>query len=133
MRAQPLILVGVLALTAIRTGPCQSNSYSLYRVGIITSRAPLGSAPIAVPAMFVIDDTAFSRNPCGHGTRFTLGADIRVVYENGAPADTSALVIGRSVSVFITDGTSIVDTCPDLTSAAKVIIHSASSQQPGHR
>jgi hypothetical protein len=93
--------------------------YLLIQDGTITSRAPRGS----VPAMFVIDDTSFLRRSCGHATDFTLGRDIRVVHENAAPADTASLTVGRRVSVFITEGTAVFESCPPITDAAKVILH----------
>jgi hypothetical protein len=73
--------------------------------------------------MFVIDDTTFKREPCGHATLFTFGRDIRIVHEDGTAADTSALVVGRRVSVFITDNTVIIQSCPPITYARKVIVH----------
>ena len=73
--------------------------------------------------MFVIDDTAFARNPCGHGTLFTIGSDTRVVNDNGARLDTSALAVGRRVSVFVTDNTILLESCPPETVAGKIIVH----------
>jgi len=62
--------------------------------------------------MFVIDDTAFARNPCGHGTLFTIGSDTHIENDNGARLDTSALAVGRRVSVFVTDNTILLESCP---------------------
>jgi len=73
--------------------------------------------------MFVIDDTAFARKPCGHATLFTIGSDTRVLNENGARMDTSALAIGRRVSVFVMDNTIILESCPPETFADKVVVH----------
>ncbi len=92
--------------------------YLLIQEGTITSRYSRDS----VPAMFVIDDTTFLRNPCGHGTDFTLARDIWVVHDNGADADTAALKVGQRVSVFITEGTGVFESCPPATDAAKVIL-----------
>ena len=122
MLYRQLLVALILIVAAIGTA-CQTVSYRLFRAGIITSRDPRGVANTAVPAMFVIDDTAFARNPCGHATLFTIGSDTRVVRENGARTDTSALVVGRRVSVFITDNTIILQSCPAETYAAKVVVH----------
>jgi hypothetical protein len=124
MRSYHVLFVALLSLSVVHRAVGQTRSYTLYRVGTIISRAPLGPPQVAAPAMLVIDDTTFSRSPCGHATRFGFTADIQVVHEDGTPADTSNLVVGRSVSVFISnDSTAIVDTCPDLTRAAKVVLH----------
>ena len=72
--------------------------------------------------MFVID-TTFKLEACGHATLFTLGPDTWIVHEDGTSADTSALVVGRRVSVFITDNTTILQSCPPITDAKKVIVH----------
>jgi len=73
--------------------------------------------------MFVIDDTTFRRNACGHGTLFTLGPETRVISEDGDRVDTAALTLGRRVSVFVGDGTLVLESCPPITHAAKVILH----------
>ena len=73
--------------------------------------------------MYVIDDTNFSREPCRHGTQFTFSPNIRVVRDNGARADTGALTLGRRVSVFISEGTLILQSCPPITVAARVVIY----------
>jgi hypothetical protein len=73
--------------------------------------------------MFVIDDTAFARERCERGALFTIGPETRVVQENGARTDTSALAVGRRVSVFVADGTIILESCPPETHAAKVVVH----------
>jgi len=73
--------------------------------------------------MLVIDDTAFARNPCGHATLFTIGSDTYVVNDNGARMDTSALAVGRRVSVFVRDNAVILQSCPAETFAGRVIVH----------
>ena len=117
------LLAAVIGIVALIGTACQTASYRLFRTGIILSREPRGIANTAVPAMFVIDDTAFARNPCGHATLFIIGPDTRVVRENGERTDTSALTVGSRVSVFITDGTIILQSCPPETDASKVVVH----------
>jgi hypothetical protein len=73
--------------------------------------------------MVVIDDTTFARKPCGHATTFTLAPDIRVVNDNGVHTDTSALTLGRRVSVFVKEGSFVALSCPPIAEAAKVVIH----------
>ena len=119
MRAQDLLPIALLSVVALSLTACPSYSYHLVQVGTIASRAPRGS----VPAMFVIDDTTFMREACGHATLFTFGPDTRIVHEDATSADTSALVVGRRVSVFITDNTIILESCPPITDAKKVIVH----------
>ena len=123
MRTHPWLRIGIGALVGLHSAACRSYSYHLVQVGTITSRAPRGVAHTWVPAMLVVDDTTFSRRPCGHGTLFTLAPDVRVFHENGARADTGALTVGRRVSVFVTDGTILLQSCPPETDAAKVVVH----------
>ncbi len=113
-------------LLALAGGPligCHVRADHPFQVGTIISRAPYRIAHDSVPAMFVIDDTTFRRNACGHGTLFTLGPETRVISEDGDRVDTAALTLGRRVSVFVGDGTLVLESCPPITHAAKVILH----------
>ena len=123
MRSRPGLRHALVLISSVLASACHSYSYRLLRVGMITSRSPRGVANTDVLAMLVIDDTAFGRNPCGHATLFTIGSDTRVVNENGARMDTSARAVGRRVSVFVTDNTIILESCPPITDAKKVIVH----------
>jgi len=118
VRAQDL-LFALLTVVTLVVAACHSYSYHLLQVGTITSRAPHGS----LPAMFVIDDTAFKREACGHATSFTFGPHTRIVHEDGTSADTAALTVGRRVSVFVDDNTAIFQSCPPQTDAKKIIVH----------
>src|ERR1044071_2958553 len=93
MRSRQGSSLALVLISALLASECHTYSYHLVQIGTITSRSPRGIADTPVPAMFVIDDTAFTRNACGHGTLFTIGADTRVVNENGARLDTSALAL----------------------------------------
>ena len=123
MRSRPGLRRALVLISAVLATACHTYSSRLLRVGTIASRSPRNVANTRVPAMFVIDDMAFARNPCGHATLFTIGSDTRVVNENGARMDTSALAVGRRVSVFVTDNTIILESCPPETFAEKVIVH----------
>ena len=112
-----------LLLLSLPFPACSAQSYRLSREGMILNRVALRVAHDSVPAMFVIDDTTFSRNPCGHATRFILQRAIRVEYADGTPADTTALVVGRRVSVYVTEHASVLESCPPIADAAKVILH----------
>ena len=54
-------------------------------------------------------------------TVFTFGPEIRIVNEHGKSADTTALIVGRRVSVF-TDNTIILESCPSKAYAARVVL-----------
>ncbi len=123
MRSRPGLRHALVLISGVLASACHSYSYRLLRVGTITSRSPRGVANTPVPAMLVIDDTAFARNPCGHATLFTIGSDTYVVNDNGARMDTSTLAVGRRVSVFVRDNTVILQSCPAETFAGKVIVH----------
>jgi hypothetical protein len=123
MRSRNAVSTVLLALAAGLLIGCHVRADHLFQVGTIISRAPHRVAHDSVPAMFVIDDTTFRRNACGHGTLFTFGPGTRVVREDGGRADTSALTLGRRVSVFVGDGTLVLESCPPITHAAKVVLH----------
>ena len=112
-------LAAVLCIGAVSTG-CSRTTYTLMQAGTISYRAPYAGR---VPAMVVIDDTTYSRQPCGHATNFTLAPDIRVLNDNGTRTDTSALTVGRRVSVFIIEGSFVALSSPPIAEAAKVVIY----------
>lgn len=114
-----ICLISVVATTL----PACQRQYRLFQTGTITSRAPIVIAQDSVPAMFVVDDTSFSSRPCTNATRFFLTRDTRVLHHDGTLADTAGLVLGRRVSVFIRENESIFESCPPVTTAAKVILH----------
>ena len=122
MRTHLLPPIAILCATVALTN-CQTYSYRLFQTGVITSRLPQGVGHTSAPAMFVVDDTALSHGHCGHATRFTLPPDVRVFRGNGTKADTSALILGQRVSVYVTKNAAVYLSCPPETAAAKVIVH----------
>ena len=118
MRSQYLLAIALFSAAELLASGCATHAYYLARTGIIRSRPPGGR----LPAMYVVDDSISSNAPCGTASVFTFGPELRVVSRNGAPADTSALVVGRRVSVFLTQNTMILESCPSKAYAAKVVL-----------
>ena len=97
---------------------CASHYY-LFRSGIIALRMTADHSP----AMLVGDSGVSGLNACGHGAIVSFGGDTKVLYENGARADTSALKVGSRVSAFIGEDDIILESCPPRAYATKVIVH----------
>lgn len=97
---------------------CASHYY-LFRSGFIALRMTADHSP----AMLVGDSGVSGLNACGHAAVVSFGRDTKVVYQNGARADSSALKVGRKVSAFIGEDDIILESCPPMAYATKVIVH----------
>ena len=108
-----------MAASALVAAAACASHYYLIRTGIIKLRL----ADDHTPAMLVGDSGVSTFNACGHGAVVSFGRDTKIVYEDGARADTSALTVGRKVSAFIGEDGVILESCPPKAYASKVVVH----------
>ena len=80
---------------------------------------PIISRPSA-QVMVVEDDRPSAPTDCARTPQIGLGSEVEV-YDGGSRKDTSALTVGRRVSVFGTIGA--VNSCPPHASARGVLLH----------
>ena len=124
---QPYFVCTISAALALGCGSATSAIDPPFLRGIITSRAPtvigVQSGADSIATMFV-DGRGIWRasEPCAAQGWFFIGSNTQA-FRNGVPVDTSQLVVGQRVTVWVKG--IVLESCPPQAGASKVVLEDA--------